>query len=164
MKQKNRFARSLLLCLLSLLIALCAIGCHGEQPPENTPEPPAQNEGNEVPRTGAWANATYVKDTVLGDGAKTVAVKVVADGQSITLTIKTDRSTLREAMDEHGLLTGEDGPYGLYIESVNGIVVKIEDGGYWWGITKAGAATPTGVDGITIADGEQYELTKTNTY
>ena len=156
---------AMLAVLLAALMPAVLVACQQPEQPEQPENGGTTTEqGATVERTGAWANATYVSDTVLGEGAKAVKVKVVADGQAITLTIKTDKTTLREAMDEHGLLAGEDGAYGLYIESVNGIVVKYEDGGYWWGISKAGVTTPTGVEGITVADGEQYELTKTNAY
>ena len=132
-----------LVCLsLSLLCAFCLCACR-------------------VDATGSWENATYLKDTTLGEGSKTVAVKVKADDQEITLTIRTDKATLREAMDEHELLTGEDGAYGLYIHSVNGIRAVYEEGGYYWKITKNGELTSVGVDAITVSDGEQYEFTKT---
>ena len=67
-------------------------------------------------------------------------------------------------MEEHDLIDGDESMYGLMVEVVNGMTVKYDDGGYWWGITKNGVTTDTGVDGITIADGEQYEFTKTNQY
>ena len=151
--KKHTLARSLLLCLLVLSLMLCAVACSQEpETPAPTPDT-EQSAGGEVNKTGLWANATYTKDTELGSGAKTVKVKVEAEGQSITLTLHTDKATLGEALKDHSLITGEEGAYGMMIEGVNGMVVKYEDGGYWWGITKAGVATPTGVDGVEIADG-----------
>ena len=117
-----------------------------------------------VDKTGVWENATYLKDTEFGTGEKTVTVEVAVEEQIVTFTIHTDKDTVGAALMEHGLIAGEQGAYGLYIKVVNGMTVKYEDGGYWWGITKNGVTTDTGVDGITIADGEQYEFTKTNQY
>ena len=118
----------------------------------------------DVEKTGIWENATYTADKEFGKGEKTVTVVVTAEEQSLRFTIHTDKRTLREAMDEHALIGGPEGPYGLTLETVNGMTVDFNKGGYWWGIFKDGVATPTGIDGIEIADGETYELKKTNEY
>ncbi len=145
--KKKTVMRSCLALLLALMMVCSLVAC---------------TRG--VEKTGVWENATYTKDTELGSGEKTVTVLVVAEEQTVTFTIHTDKTTLREAMEEHDLIDGDESVYGLMVEVVNGMTVKYEDGGYWWGITKNGVTTDTGVDGITIADGEQYEFTKTNQY
>ena len=161
--KKQRLARSLLLCLLAALL-LFAVACSTQpETPSATPDA-EQNAGGEVSKQGLWANATYTKDTELGEGAKTVKVKISAEGQAITVTLHTDAQTLADALKAHHLIDGEDGVYGIMIYVVNGIEAKYENGGYWWGITKAGVATETGADGVVIADGEQYELIRTNQY
>ena len=111
-----------------------------------------------------WQDAVYTEDTTLGEGAKTVTVELKVEDHLITFTVLTDETVLGDALVSIGLISGEEGPYGLYVKVVNGMTVKYEDGGYWWGITKNGVTTDTGVDGITIADGEQYELTFTVGY
>ena len=73
--RKQTLVRSLLLCLLAVLLLLCAACNKPEQPAPETPET-EQTPGGEVNKTGAWANATYVKDTTLGEGAKTLTVKI----------------------------------------------------------------------------------------
>ena len=113
---------------------------------------------NTVEKTGAWENATYLKDTELGKGEKTVEVEVVAEEQSVTFTIHTDKATLGEALLEHGLIAGEDGPFGLYVKTVNGILADYDVDGYYWGFYKSGELMMVGVDGAAIADGEHYEL------
>lgn len=118
----------------------------------------------DVEKTGIWENATYTSDKEFGKGEKTITVVVTAEEQSLTFTIHTDKDTLREAMDEHDLIDGTEGPYGLTLEVVNGMRVDFNDGGYWWGIFKDGVATPTGIDGVEISDGDSYELKKTNEY
>lgn len=136
---------SALLLLLALLMSVSFVACA------------------DVEKTGIWENATYTADKEFGKGAKTVTVTVTAEEQSLTFTIHTDKTTLREAMDEHELIGGTEGPYGLTLEVVNGMEVKF-DSGYWWGIYKDGVATPTGIDGVEIADGDSYELKKTNEF
>lgn len=115
---------------------------------------------NTVDKTGSWEGAIYLKDTELGKGAKTVEVEVKADEQSVTFTIHTDKETLGDALKEHSLVEGEEGAFGLYVKRVNGILADYEEGGYYWGLYKNGEMMMTGVDGVTIADGEHYELVK----
>ena len=133
----------LLLLLLALLMGLSLMACA------------------DIDKTGAWETATYDRDTELGKGSKTVTVKVIADEQELTFTIHTDKNTLGDALLEHKLINGEEGPYGLYVKAVNGIVADYSVDQTYWNFTKAGELMMVGVDGARIADGECYELTRT---
>ena len=114
----------------------------------------------DVDKTGAWETATYDRDTELGEGAKTIIVKVIAEEQALTFTIHTDKETLADALLEHKLADGEDGPYGLYVKKVNGIVADYDTDQTYWSLSKNGTDMMVGADGAEIADGEQYELTR----
>ena len=98
----------LTLLLLALLTLLSLVACA------------------DIDKTGAWETATYDRDTELGEGAKTVTVKVIADEQELTFTIHTDKETLGDALLEHKLIDGEQGPFGLYIKAVNGIIADYD--------------------------------------
>ncbi len=115
---------------------------------------------NTVSAEGLWENATYRRDTELGDGAKTVQVEVKAGEESVTFTIHTDKDTLGEALLEHGLIAGEQGAYGLYVKLVNGIEADYDKDGSYWGFYKNGEMMLVGVDGAEIADGDHYELVR----
>lgn len=92
-------------------------------------------------------------------GSKTVTVDVThKDGQTNTFTISTDAEYLGEAMQEQGLLEGEDGPYGLYVLTIDGETVD-ESNQEWWGYTKSSEQVNYGVDQCPIADGDHYEFT-----
>lgn len=110
---------------------------------------------------GLWANAAYTEDTELGEGAKTLSVEVTAEDKTITFTIHTDAENLRGALEENGLVSGDESEYGLYVKSVNGIAADYDADGYYWALSKAGEYLMTGVDDTLIADGEQYELVRT---
>ncbi|MBR2464558.1 MAG: DUF4430 domain-containing protein [Clostridia bacterium] len=114
----------------------------------------------DVDKTGDWETASYVRDTEFGKGAKTVTVKVVADGQELTFTLHTDKENLEDALLEHNLIDGDEGQFGLYIKKVNGIVADYDTDKTYWAITKNGEDT-SGAKATLIADGDQYELTKT---
>ncbi len=115
----------------------------------------------DVEKTGVWENATYLSDKEFGKGDTTVTLKVEAEGQSVTFTIHTDKKTLGEALLEHELIAGEQGPYGLYVKTVNGILADYDEDQTYWNFTKNGEMMMVGVDGAEIADGECYELTRT---
>ena len=118
------------------------------------------NTDGTINRSGVWENATYLASTELGEGAKTVKVQVVAGGQSITFTINTDAETLGDALIAHDLIGGEQGAYGLYIKTVNGILADYDVDQTYWAFYKNGEMMMTGVDGAEISDGEHYELIK----
>ena len=129
------------LILLAVSILFCLVACA------------------DVEKTGAWESATYRSDKEFGSGAKTVYVTVKAEEQSVVFTVKTDKEYLGEALSEHELITGEDGQYGLYITSVNGMAIADGEKAYW-ALYKDGAYSMTGVDTTPIASGECYELVK----
>ena len=139
MKNTTRIA----LLLLAMLTLLCFVSCA------------------DVEMTGAWEDATYTSDKTFGTGSKTVMVEVKAEEQSITFTLKTDAEMLGAALLEHGLIEGEEGPFGLYVKRVNGILADYDVDATYWNFTKNGELMMTGVDTTPIADGEHYELTKT---
>lgn len=105
-----------------------------------------------------WSEAIYTEDTELGDGEKTVTVEVSAEDKSVIFTIHSDKSTLGEAMAEHGLVEGEPGAYGLYVKKVNGILADYDKNQCYWGFNKGGESLMTGVDGEEIKGGEHYEI------
>ena len=105
-----------------------------------------------------WDNATYTEDVTLGNGSKTVQVEVKVGEKSVTFTIKTDATTLGDALLEHDLIAGEQGDYGLYVKKVNGITADYDINHTYWGFYKNGEYLMSGVDTTEIADGEHYEI------
>lgn len=92
---------------------------------------------------------------------KSIEVTVVhGDGTEILFSIATQAQTLGEALNENELIAGEEGPYGLYIMTVDGETVD-ETKQQWWCITKAGQQHNQGVDDTVIADGDRYEISFT---
>ena len=130
----------LALCLLSLTFVACV---------------------KKVQKTGAWENATYLKDKTFGNGSKTLKVVVKADDQSVTFTIKTDKDTVGAALLEHKLIAGEESQYGLYVKTVNGMLADYDVDKTYWAFYKNGEYMMTGVDATAFADGDQYELVRT---
>ena len=105
-----------------------------------------------------WNDATHTKDTTLGSGSKAVTVEVVVGEHSVTFTLMTDAEILGDALLETGLCEGEEGPYGLYIKTTNGILADYDVNGHYWAFYIDGAYALTGVDSTTITDGASYKL------
>ncbi len=114
----------------------------------------------DVEKTGVWENATYTADKTFGKGEKTIEVEVIAEEQSLTFTINTDKETLADALTEHELVEGEVSTYGLYIKKVNGILADYDVDQSYWSLSKNGEMSMVGASGTVIADGDHYELTR----
>ena len=108
--------------------------------------------------TNVWESAVYTEDQTLGEGAKTVAIKVEAQDKTVTFTIKTDKETVGAALMEHGLIDGEEGPYGLYVKAVNGMKADYDTDQRYWAFYVNGEISMTGVDVTEIADGASYQM------
>ena len=110
-----------------------------------------------------WEDATYTEDTTMGEGYMTVDVYVTAADKSVKLTVKTDEEKLGAALLALGIIEGDMGEFGIYIKVVNGMTADYDVDTSWWGFNKVlpdgtRETMMTGVDGVTIADGEAYEL------
>ena len=137
----KNFLRLVLLSIVACL-AFCACG----------------SDGAEV---DLWETAIHSEDVQLGSGGNTVLVDVVAQDKTVTFTLQTDKTVLEDALTEHNLISGEQGPYGMYVKSVNGIVADYDQNKAYWSLSKSGEYMTTGVSDTQIADGEHYEFTYT---
>lgn len=139
MMQKTKFTRilSLILCMvLAAALTLTAVGC-GE---EKTMTVESITDGE-----------TY------GEGANSFAFTVTdKDGNSVSCTVKTDKTIVGDALTELGLIAGDPGPYGLYVKLVNGITAEYETTGTYWAFYIGDEYASTGVDVTPITEGASY--------
>ena len=95
---------------------------------------------------------------------KEITFQVVhKDGSTQDFEISTTAGTLREALEAEGLIAGEESPYGLYVETVDGETAD-EGNQEWWCLTKGGEMWNYGVDDTQIEDGDAFEFTLTVGY
>lgn len=139
MKKTRQITALVLILALSVALAAC-----GESAP-----------------TGLWADAQYTEDTELGEGAKTVTVAVTAEETTVTFTIHTDGENLRTALEENGLVSGDESEYGLYVKVVDGMTADYDADGAYWAFYSNGEYLMTGVDDTVISDGDSYEIVYT---
>ena len=154
---------SFILCLaLIAAIALTAIGCDQAK----TPETPATDGVTAASTEDATAGGTAAETpdpnapTVKGEGATVFYFNVVdKDGNETKFEIHTDKTIVGEALLELGLIEGEEGAYGLYVKTVNGMTIGDNESAYW-ALYQNGEYSMTGVDTTAITNGATYALVK----
>lgn len=93
------------------------------------------------------------------EGDKTLTVNVHhLNGESRSFTIKTSAEFLKEALEPQGIIEGSEGPYGLWIETVDGETAD-ESLQQWWGYDINGEMAMYGADEQTVADGDVIDFT-----
>lgn len=96
------------------------------------------------------------------EGSKGFTVTVVhADGSSREFSYRTDEEYVGKVLIAEGLISGEEGPYGLYIQVVDGETAIYEENGAYWAFYENGAYANTGIDLTPITDGQNYSLVYT---
>ena len=94
-------------------------------------------------------------------GEKNITVEVVlADGSSKKFKFNTNEKYLGDVLVSEGLVKGEEGSYGLFIDTVDGVQADASKQ-EWWCLTKKGEQLTTGADSTPISDGDVFELTLT---
>lgn len=178
MKMKNtKKVLSVILCMvLVVAMALFTTGCGegtnketssaaekttvGEESTtkETTSEEESTTDKEAVSDTESKENDQTDKK-VLGEG-KTVFDFTVVDkeGNETAFEIHTDKETVGEALTELELIEGEEGQYGLFVKTVNGITADYDKDGVYWAFYVNGEYAQTGVDSTKVTDGESYSF------
>ncbi len=142
MKQSN--LRKLLVCMVSiaLIAAMALLACGCGKAPEKAGDTTLLENGK-----------TY------GEGSNSFSLTVTgSDGKAIAVTIQTDKTIVGQALQELGILSGEEGPYGLYVKTVNGETLDFETDGMYWAFYINGSYAMTGVDQTAIEPGVEYAI------
>ena len=148
MKMKNNTKKlfSMLLCMVLIVaIALFTTGC-------------AENK-----ETNSTPTQTQVDVVVKGEGQTTFDFSVVdKDGNVTYFEIHTDKETVGQALLDCQLIEGEEGPYGLYVKTVNGITADYDVDGTYWAFYVNDQYAMSGVDAtdINVADSYAFKVEK----
>ena len=155
---------SIILCIVLIAAAaLLATGCKKEETeaPETTAADTTVADTTVADTTEADTTEADDDDgiTELGEGDTQFTFKVVdGDGNEKVFNIKTDKTTVGEALLDLQLIEGEDGDYGLYVKKVNGIEADYEKDKTYWAFYIGGEYAMTGVDKTEIEDGAEYSF------
>jgi hypothetical protein len=80
------------------------------------------------------------------------------EGKETSFQITTSKSTVGEALMDEGLISGEEGPYGLYVLTVNGLTLKYEEDGMYWAFYEGENYAITGVELTSIDESIVYSF------
>lgn len=147
---------SFILCVaLIAAFALTTMGCTDTDP--ETPE----TSGDAAVTTAEDGTNAETPDpntpTVKGEGATVFYFNVVdKDGKETKFEIHTDKTTVGDALQELGLIEGEQGDYGLYVKKVNGITADYDVDGTYWAFYIGDDYGMTGVDMTDVEAGATY--------
>ena len=145
--KKTNVTKALSLILCTVLIAAMALvmtGC-------------SDNKNQENPQTSAPAIQPGGAAPVLGEGENVFIFSVFdQDGKETAYEIHTNQTIVGEALQELGLLEGEEGAYGLYVTVVNGIRADYDKDGVYWAFYIDGEYAMSGVDVTEIEAGRSY--------
>ena len=141
----NKKLKSLLFCMMLIVaMAFTTVGCNTKK-----------ESGN--------AESTTVQETVenevevLGEGKTMFLFTVVdKDGNETNFEIHTDKEIVGEALLDLELIAGDDGEFGLYVKTVNGITADYDVDQTYWAFYVDGEYAMSGVDATTVEEGMTY--------
>lgn len=137
---KNRFRSVLSLVLVAAMVLMFA-GC-GQKQVEENPQT-AQNQQEVVEQSFKFR-------------------VVDLDGTEKEFDVKYDNEkTVGEALKNEGLISGEEGQYGLMVDTVDGQKYDYNEDSAYWAFYVNGAYANSGVDTTPIKDGEMYSFVAT---
>lgn len=104
--------------------------------------------------------AAIVKNgDVVGTGATSFPFVICdKDGNETTVTVKTDKKMVGEALLDEKIVEGEMGDYGMYVKKVNGIVADYDVDQTYWAFYIDDAYAMTGIDETEITAGSTYMM------
>ena len=138
--RNNKKITSLLLCMMLIVAMALTAGC-GERK-EDAPSGTQLFEGG-----------------VMGEGENIFDFTVVdKQGKETVFEIHTNKTTVGDALLELGLIEGEEGAYGLYVKTVNGITADYDADQTYWAFYINGEYGMTGVDVTNIEAGAAYSF------
>ena len=163
MKLTGKKIKSMFLCMM-LTMAFTVAGCGNKtEGTEKNTETAIVNTETTV-ETEAVAETESIEtaeaqEIVLGDGSVKITVIVVdADGNETNFVVNTDKETVGDALLEQNLIEGEEGDYGLYVKTVNGITADYDTDQTYWAFYVNGEYASTGVDSTPVNEGDTYEF------
>ena len=147
-KRKTSFLSLILLLVLIAALALTVVGCDGK----------TDTDGS-VTTAETTTAATTDDPSVRGEGDTEFIFKVVTkSGEEKTFTVRTDKTIVGEALQDAGLIEGEDAQYGLYVKVVDGERVEWDTDGKYWAFYVDGVYAVKGVDSTEIEAGRVYSF------
>lgn len=135
---------SFIVCIVLIAaMALVTTGCNDNK--------------NDIEEISSVIATSLSEDNVIGKGETSFNLTVTdADGNETEFTVNTDRKTVGDALIELDFISGDEGQYGLYVKTVNGITVDYDKDGKYWAFYVDGEYAMAGVDTTEIDENATY--------
>lgn len=151
----NTFSKFLSFILCSVLIAALVLvfpGCSDKNDAtQGTVETPATQD-----ETKGTENESTVK--TVGNGSKTLHFTVKNGDETKEFKVLTDEAIVGDTLLKLNLIAGEEGDFGLYIKTVDGVTLNYNKDGKYWALYVGDAYATTGIDGLEATDGLRFSL------
>ena len=128
----------LLFTVITIVCIVCLVSCSQTSPED------------------LWKKATYPSDVSLGTGKTTVTIDIQLADFTTTITLKTDKSTLGDAMFEHGLINDPS-----FFDTLNGIKADWDKDNAYWAFYEGENMMMVGVNDTKIENGDHYRFVYT---
>ena len=97
--------------------------------------------------------------TSVGEGERSFSFTVFfVDGTSKAYAVHTNETIVGDALVGVGLVSGEEGQFGLYVKTVDGVTLDYDKDGKYWAFYVDGKYAPKGVDQTDIEEGKVYSF------
>ena len=115
---------------------------------------PGDNGSTQTQTDGVFADGSE-----LGEGNTEFALTVTdKEGTESSFTIHTDKENVGDALTQIGMIAGEEGDYGLYVKTVNGVTADYDVDQTYWAFYINGEYASTGVDATSVTAGDTYSF------
>jgi len=102
---------------------------------------------------------TPVEAVSIGEGSTSFIFEVKdTSGEVKRFKVSTDKTIVGDALSEVGLIEGEQGTYGLYVKTVNGLTLDYDKDGKYWAFYVNDAYATKGVDQTDIVPEDIYSF------
>lgn len=149
------------LIALSLILTLClaVFGCAKPETPETTAAQVTESTEAQTAPDLEETTIAEVEAVEIGEGENNfIFTAVFEDGTRKVYNVSTGKKTVGEALLELELIAGDEGDYGLYVKTVDGVTADYDTDGSYWAFYIDGAYAQTGVDATEISNGTSYEM------
>ncbi len=133
-----------LIAVMALMVAGCSKGIEDTN---------STTENSTVSST----ETANIQPTEIGEGEKKFTFTVTdVESEETVFSVSSNKETVGEALQELKLIDGEEGQFGLYVKTVNGITYDFAKDGKYWAFYENGKIAPVGADSTKITDGANY--------
>ena len=155
---KKIFKRSLSLLLSLALITAIALttGCNDNK---ETPKTSDTSVSESIADQSSLTEESKGDVIVKGEGKTKFSFSVTdKDGNTTDFEINTDKTIVGEALQELGLIEGDEGEFGLYVKKVNGITADFNVDKTYWAFYVNGEYAQSGIFDTEIVAGATYTV------